>query len=122
MSIKKNSAVSWQWIEGVVDKNEEHIIITYGDTSKEDKMIPIALIAPPKDNVFVVQFIHKGGPGAAKTQNMLKEVRKELNFYLVEKSEKDPWQYAKYHRSTAANIYSRVHWGWFPKGWKPEAC
>lgn len=39
---------------------------------------------------------------------------KELNFYLVEKGEKDPWQYAIYHCGTASNIYSDVHWGYFP--------
>jgi len=39
------------------------------------------------------------------------EVTRELNFYLIEKGEDNPWAYAKYHCSTASNIYSSVHWG-----------
>ena len=50
--------------------------------------------------------VGKGGDG----------VTKELTFYLVEKGEKDPWRYAIYHCGTASNIYSQVHWGYFPIG------
>ncbi len=40
----------------------------------------------------------------------------ELNFYLVEKGEPDPWAYAKYHCTTASNLYSSVHWSYYPEG------
>ena len=37
-------------------------------------------------------------------------VAKELDFYLVEKGEVDPWVYAAYHCGTTSNVYSDVHW------------
>jgi hypothetical protein len=52
---------------------------------------------------------------------MIDAVRKELHFYLVEHP-KDfpgtghPWEYAVYHCSTGANMYSSVHWSYFPNG------
>jgi hypothetical protein len=47
---------------------------------------------------------------------MINAARKDIDFYLVEKGEANPWAYAKYHCSTAANIYSKVHWLCFPDG------
>jgi hypothetical protein len=44
----------------------------------------------------------------------------ELDFYLVEKLERDPWAYAVYHCGTGANMYSRVHWSYFPTGAQGE--
>ena len=46
------------------------------------------------------------------------EVRRELDFYLVEHPRDypdtgDPWSYAVYHCSTGANVYSPVHWSYF---------
>lgn len=119
--LQGDSDIPWKWIDGVVNKNEDHIKITYSDARSDEKMIPIASISPGKGHIFNVQFIYKGEPDAAKTKKILKEVRRELDFYLVEKGEKYPWEYAKYHCTTAANLYSNVHWGWFPKGWKPKA-
>jgi hypothetical protein len=51
---------------------------------------------------------------------MIRYVRREIDYYLVELREKDPWAYAIYHCSTAANVYSKVHWGYYPKGYKEE--
>ncbi|MFH0818047.1 MAG: hypothetical protein V1909_05450, partial [Candidatus Micrarchaeota archaeon] len=47
---------------------------------------------------------------------MLADARYELDFYLVEKDEPDPWAYALYHCNTGANMFSRVHWSYFPTG------
>jgi len=119
---KAKSAMPWKWIEGVVDKKEEHVEITYGDFSKDEKLIPIALVAPGEDHVFIVQFIYKGDPHDKKMRSILKEVTHQLDFFLVEKGEEDPWAYVQYHCIyTAANLYSNVHWGWFVKGFKPKA-
>jgi hypothetical protein len=41
-------------------------------------------------------------------------VNNELNFYLVEKNEETPWEYAKYHALTAANLYSNIRWKYIP--------
>jgi hypothetical protein len=39
-------------------------------------------------------------------------VSDQLDFYLVTKRERDPLNYAIHHCSTAANLYSKVHWAY----------
>jgi ribosomal protein S18 acetylase RimI-like enzyme len=108
----------WRWTEGKVNTAEEHIKMYYGKVQDSDrKQWPIiALLSPPKEKKFTVQFLlpAKG----IKEQKMIREVRRELDFYLVEKKEENPWAYARYHCGTAANLYWKVHWSFFPKGWK----
>jgi protein-tyrosine-phosphatase len=48
---------------------------------------------------------------------MIRAVRKEINYFLIELGEKKPWLYAQYHCGTASNMYSRVHWGFYPAGY-----
>lgn len=101
------------WTEGRVDTAKEHIEILYSDFMNEDgeALAPVARVAPAgkSRHSFVVEFlIRPEQPGAAE---MLDAVRRELDFYLVEKCEPDPWIYAQYHATgTAANLYSHVHW------------
>jgi ribosomal protein S18 acetylase RimI-like enzyme len=108
----------WRWVAGKVNTAEEHIQISYGKEKDANcKQLPkIAFLSPPKEKNFTLQFLLTAkGP---KEQDMIREVRRELNYYLVEKREENPWAYAKYHCRTAANLYSKVHWSFFPKGWK----
>lgn len=44
---------------------------------------------------------------------MFEAAVKEIQFYLLELEKSDPWQYAQYHSSTAANTYSAIHWTFF---------
>lgn len=114
----KQDKHKWRWAEGKVNSAEEHIQICYGNPQDSDwaRFPKIALLSPPEEKKFTVQFLldAKG----RKEQDMIREVRQELDFYLVEKKEENPWAYARYHCGTAANIYSRVHWDFFPKGWE----
>ena len=100
----------WYLVEGTVDTNDEYIKITYGDDN-----IPIALVAPGKNKSFTVQYLLKPERENEEYQKMLEGVHKELNFYLLGLKEKDPWAYACYHCTTAANLYSDVHWHYYPK-------
>ena len=91
------------WSEGLVDKNTEYIEINYKDNSD-----PVALIGKDDGKNFVVQLlINKDQPG---NDEILKVVICDLDYYLIEKQEEDPWQYAKYHCSTVSNLYSSVYW------------
>ena len=52
---------------------------------------------------------------------MMSEAKRELDFYLVEHPKElpatgHPWEYGIYHCNTSANIYSSVHWSYFPNG------
>ena len=104
----------WKWREGVVDTDDDHMKLTY-----EENPDPIALVTPGEGGTFIVQFLDT----YSKQDNwkeMLRYVRRELDYYLVELREKDPWAYAIYHCGTTANVYSKVHWGYYPKGYKQE--
>jgi hypothetical protein len=110
----------WRWQDGVVDSQGKHIELRYGDAgkSKYENWYPIARIGRPKNHVFPVEWLI--AVDSPEHESMIIEARQELNFLLVEKGEPDPWAYAKYHCNTRANIYSRVHWSYFPNGIQGE--
>ena len=114
----KNDLRAWGWIEGKVAADEEHIEIRYGNAEDSDweHWQKIALVGPPKEEEFTVQFLM--AVNGTREQDMINKVKRELDFYLVDKQEKNPWAYAHYHCGTAANLYSNVHWSYFPKGRK----
>ena len=110
----------WRCIRGSVNRLEEHIEIRYGsvEDSGWDKWIPVAIVSAPEKHSFLVEFlIPEDSP---ENKEVMRAVKKELDFYLGEKGEENPWVYARYHCGTAANIYSDVHWSFFPKGWKVQ--
>ena len=76
----------------------------------------MALVAAPVGNSFAVEFLEVPNIDQSEYQRMKTAVTKELAFYLVELGEPDPWKYAIYHCGTASNIYSDVHWEYFPSG------
>ena len=101
-------------MEGTVSTDDDHMKLTY-----EENPDPVAVIAQGEGNTFIVQFLETD----SKQENWketIRYVRRELDFYLVELREENPWTYAIYHCSTAANVYSKVHWGYYPKGYKEE--
>jgi hypothetical protein len=51
-----------------------------------------------------------------KNRKKIDEVKAELDYFLIEFGGPDLWEYAKYHCSTAANVYSKGHWRYYPKG------
>jgi len=106
----------WRWEDGAVDERTEHIELRHGDaaTTPYENWLPIARIGEPRHCVFPVQWLVT--PDSAESQAVLADARRELDFYLVEKGERDPWVYAQYHCNTGANMYSRVHWSYFPSG------
>ena len=110
---------NWGWREADVDVQEEHIELRYGDaeTSAYEQWLPVALIGRPTNHVFPVRWLLP----RSSNPEIISEVQRDLDFYLVEHP-KDfagtghPWWYAQYHCNTAANMYSSVHWSYFPNG------
>lgn len=110
----------WQWKEGEFDPIGERIELRYGnaDESSYSDGLLVALIGKPKEHIFPVKWaIDKND---LKSAEVIEHVAKDLDFYLVEKGGPDPWAYAKHHCTTAANIYSRIHWSYFPKSRLPK--
>ena len=109
--MKTNPNQKWKWVKGQVDIDKDHIKISYDDDPK-----PLVLIAPPKRNEFVVQFLLDEASATKEQKAKIDDVIVDLDYFLIELGERDPWAYAKYHCSTAANVYSKVHWSYYPKG------
>jgi len=103
--------MNWRWQEGEVDRRQEHFEIRYGSLDKGfwNNWESVALVAPPKQNVFLVQFL-----GDNKKADIRAKIIEELDYYLINKNEIDPWEYMKYHADNAANAYSSVHWSFIP--------
>jgi hypothetical protein len=107
-----------RWQEGRVDRAKEHFELRYESTVKFGSdwidWIPVAVVGPPTASIVNVQFlVESGNPRNAEA---VSDVKKEIQFYLVELKKPDPWGYAKYHCGTSSNIYSNVHWGYFKRG------
>ena len=103
---RSKGLTSWSWREGMVDVREEHIQLRFGDAAKSvyKQWLPVALVGKPRNQVFPVLWLIS--PDNPSHEEMIAAARKELDFYLLEKGEPDPWAYAKYHCNTAANVYS----------------
>ncbi len=97
----------YSWIEKSVNQDQEHIKLFYKDSTN-----CIALISSPVHNVFNVEFITNDEN--QQTRKIIEEVKKEINFYLINKKEKYPWNYAKYHCVSTSNLYSPIHWHFYP--------
>ncbi len=92
------------WTGGIVDSTREHVRLCFGDART-----PVALVAPAGMRRYAVEFVldHADSDDAIEA---LRQARRELDLYLVELNEPDPWAYAIYHCGTASNLYSSIHW------------
>ena len=108
------------WHTGDVDKDDEHFILYYGDVNKIklSDCTPVAMIDRPVNGIYNVKWVVDQKD--LKFEEAIKQVCKDLDFYFVELGKPDPWAYAKYHCTTASNIYSHVHWSYVPKKRKTE--
>jgi bacterioferritin-associated ferredoxin len=108
--IDDSHTAAFSWKTGEVDSSGEHIEIKYGDI---DNPISVAFLSPPVKRVFTVQFLIEDNKG---NKAILKSIKVELDFYLLEKGEPNPWVYMKHHCTSAGNMYSKVHWIYWKKG------
>lgn len=101
---------AWSWREGPVEPTREHFELRFGSVDDSDwaSWVPVARVGLPTGQRFWVQFLIT--PSDPEHRRMIDDVRAELDFYLVEKRERNPWAYALYHCGTSANLYSSVHW------------
>jgi hypothetical protein len=110
----------WRWQVAFVDPTREHLELWYGssDDGDWDDWILVARVGRPVNRVFPVEFVLDGQDGEHAEARAA--VGRKLDYYLVELGRPDPWEYAIYHTTTMANLYSRVHWGWMRDGVDPE--
>ena len=104
----------WRWEPGLVDTSAEHIELIYGGSEAADaqRAPSIAILSPPVDQRFSVQFLMRGDDEGKRA--IMEQAKRELDFYLVELGKPKPWDYAKYHCTTAANLCADIHWKYHP--------
>src|ERR1700733_4246306 len=105
------------WQRGYVDATGEHFQLLIVDLEEgvqtQEKVA--ALIGPPEAGFVNVRFLIEESEASAST---IEKLENEINFYLVELNEPDPWKYAQYHCGTASNVYSSVRWSFIEGGSK----
>jgi hypothetical protein len=99
-----------RWREGQVDRTKEHFELRYGSAEQSDS-IPVAVVGIPQGGTVNVHFLIE--PGDSRNIDILGRVKRDIQFYLFELQEGDPWAYAQYHCGTASNIFSEIHWSFF---------
>jgi hypothetical protein len=76
-----------RWREGRVDRTREHFELRYESTVKFESdwsdWIPVAIVGPPKAHIVNVQFLVE--PGNPKNVAAVTDVKKEIQFYLIDK-------------------------------------
>lgn len=103
------------WRKGAVDCSAGCLGVQFGKpaASAARDWIPIALVGPPAAGVVDVEFlVESDRPAFAEA---VEAVEKEIQYYLVDKGDADPWRYmCGHHVSQLANEYGEVQWGYFP--------
>ena len=102
---------SLEIVEGAVSPDEEHMKLSYGSFDRDKPQFSIvARVSPPRKGVITLELLVDNSTTRGK--EIIADVRRKVHWLFVEKGEANPWGYARYHCTTAANVYSDVHWGW----------
>ncbi|MEQ1792721.1 MAG: hypothetical protein ABL970_00905 [Nitrospira sp.] len=108
-----NTDSRWTWHEGLVDLKQAHFQIRYvRNLEYPDESFLVAYVSPPKDHAFTVQLLPENLPGTVDSGSIVRQVRRELDLYVIENGESDPMKYLRYHCTTASNIYSQFQWAY----------
>lgn len=103
----------WNWQPGKVDLQNRHFELKYGYDPR-----PVALIGIGKDYNFIVEFLLNTKEEPEVLKEIFTEVIWEIELYLINNSEPDPVEYMINHTKKCANTFSKVHWRYYPKGFK----
>ena len=103
----------WQWYPGKVDLKNRYFELKYGNDP-----LTVARIGIGSDKNFIVEFLINLNDDVEIQKKIFNEVLWEIELYLINNSEPDPIEYMINHTKKCANMYSKVHWIYFPKGSK----
>lgn len=107
------SYFNWQWHPGKVNIQNRYFELKYGADPA-----PVARIGIEDNNKFIVEFLLNLNDDIEKLKEIFSEVLWEIELYLINNSEPDPIEYMINHTKKCANMYSRIHWRYYPKGFK----
>lgn len=119
----KRRGAATPWALATVDASQDHFELRYGsaENASWDEWLPVARVGQPDPGSFAVDLLMtRGDPASIR---IMDATVRELDFYLIEQAEQadETWKYARYHCTTASNVYSDVHWSFFPRLTPSEA-
>src|SRR5262245_48206998 len=101
----------WTICEGLVDGRNEHIKLYSSKIVIDSKPTVVALLAPGGERNFTVQFVLNEDDSmknvtADTVKEIIREVRENIEYYLLNIGSPHPWEYAIYRATMAtANVY-----------------
>lgn len=104
---------SWNWQPGKVNIQNPYFELKYGFDP-----IPVTRIGIGSNRNFIVEFLLNVNDDVDKLKEIFSEALWEIELYLINNNEPDPIEYMITHTKKCANMYSKVHWRYFPKGFK----
>ncbi len=104
---------SWNWLPGKVDLDYRYFELKFGFDP-----LPVARVGIGENKNFIVEFLLNVNDDIEILQEIFSEVLWEIELYLINNNEPDPIEYMITHTKKCANMYSKVHWRYFPKGFK----
>jgi hypothetical protein len=102
---------SWNWQPGKVNLQSRYFELKYGFDP-----IPVARIGIGTNYNFIVEFLLNINDDIAKLKEIFSETLWEIELYLINNSEPDPIEYMIKHTKKCANMYSKIHWRYYPLG------
>jgi len=103
----------WQWYPGKVNLKNRYFELKYGNDP-----LTVARIGIGDNKNFIVEFLININDEIERQKEIFSDVLWEIELYLINNSEPDPVEYMINHTKKCANFYSKVHWRYFPKGFK----
>jgi len=103
----------WQWFPGKVELINRYFELKYGNNPS-----PVARIGIGENKNFIVEYLLNVNDDIEMLKEIFSEVLWEIELYLINNSEPDPIEYMINHTKKCANMYSKVHWRYYPKGSK----
>jgi len=104
---------SWNWLPGKVNLQNRYFELKYGNDPST-----VARIGVGENKNFIVEFLLNVNDDIEKLKEIFGEVLWEIELYLINNNEPDPIEYMINHTKKCANMYSKVHWRYYPKGFK----
>lgn len=105
--------ISWNWQPGKVNIQNRYFELKYGFNP-----IPVARIGIGTNQSFIVEFLLNINDDVDKLKEIFSEALWEIELYLINNSEPDPIEYMINHTKKCANMYSKIHWRYYPLGSK----
>ena len=86
-------------VEGAVSQDDEHMALSYGSFDTDKRPFPIvARVSPPRKGVITLELLVDDSTTRGK--EIIADVRRQVHWLFLEKGERKPWNYARYHCTT----------------------